>query len=193
MTAELFARPDALAYVNGRGITDESILEFQLGVETEGKYEGWLAMPYLDGRGRWRTTRYRSLPPMDKAYMTVKGSGTHLWNVRAAESPVVAICEGELDGVILNQLGIAAVALPGVTQWRRAWRWLFRNSDLVYVVIDHAPHTKEEARTAEWRALNQIRSTLSMVTEVEAIELPEGTDVNDLYLRDPEQLEELFR
>ena len=43
--------------------TEEMVLEAQLGLATKGKYAGWLAIPYLDGQGRWRSTRYRTLPP----------------------------------------------------------------------------------------------------------------------------------
>lgn len=192
MTAELFSTPDALRYLESRGISEDTILSAQLGIETQGRHAGWLAIPYLNGQGRWRTTRYRSLPPMDKAYMTVRGSGTHLYNLAAAQNDVVAICEGELDALILQQLGQPAVALPGVTQWQRQWRWLFRNCDLVYVITDHAPRDKEEARSAEVRAMNKMRAHIGMVTDVEAIEMPEGKDVNDLWLEDPDRLKELL-
>jgi DNA primase len=192
MIIALWQSPDALQYLQGRGLTEEMVLEAQLGLATKGKYAGWLAIPYLDGQGRWRSTRYRTLPPTDKAYRTPKGEGRHLYNVSATEEPVVAICEGEFDSMVMRQLGFPAVALPGLSAWQREWRFLFRNCDLVYVLIDHAPRSKEEARAAETRVRNAIVAQVGMVTDVEPIDLPEGMDVSDLYLQDPDELKGLF-
>jgi hypothetical protein len=37
-----------------------------------------------------------------------------------------------------------------------------------------------------------MRATIGMVTEVEPVEMPEGKDVTDLYLENPELLKELM-
>lgn len=192
--AALWDSPKALDYLRGRGLEDDTILDAELGLVPDDapKYRGWLAIPYKDGQGRWRTTRYRTLPPSDKAYRSEKGGVKHLYNVAAVESPTVAVCEGEFDSLILTQLGVPAVALPGVNTWQREWRYLFRNCDLVYVIVDHAPRDKEEARSAERRAANSLRATIGLVADVEVVELPEGMDVTDLYLADRDRLKELI-
>lgn len=192
MISNLWDSPAAMQYLTGRGLTEDTILEAELGLAGKGSHAGWLAIPYRDGQGRWRTTRYRTLPPKDKAYRSEKGGTKHLYNVAAVEEPVVAICEGEFDSLILRQMGLPAVALPGVNTWTREWRYLFRNCDLVYVITDHAPKDREEARSAEQRAQNSMRSQIGMVTDVEVIELPEGMDITDLYLQDPDRLKELM-
>jgi DNA primase len=192
MIIHLWETPDALAYLTDRGLSEETILEAQLGLGTEGVFRGWIAIPYFDGQGRWRMNRYRSLPPTEKAYRYRKGDHPSLYNVGAVDEPVVAICEGEFDSLILRQLGLPAVALPGVNQWRREWRWLFRNSDLVYIFVDHARETEEDARNAERRAMAAMRATIGMVTDVEPVEMPEGMDITDLYLQDPDRLKELM-
>jgi DNA primase len=192
MIIALWETPSALEYLTDRGLSEDTILEAQLGLGIAGPYRGWLAIPYMDGQGRWRTTRYRSLPPKEKEYRTLKGARRHLYNVQAVDEPVLGICEGEFDALILRQLGLPAVALPGVNTWQREWRWLFRNSDLVYVFVDHAREDQEEARTAEKRAMAAMRATIGMVTEVEPVEMPEGKDVTDLYLENPERLKELM-
>ena len=199
MADQLYADDDAMAWLEARGLETETIVERQLGYRTkddpERQWRHTIAIPYFDAQGRWRVTRYRHLRanPVAK-YQTPKGGGVNLYNVAAVDAPTVAICEGEFDSLILHQMGIPSVALPGINNWQREWRWLFRNSDLVYVVVDNAPEDEEhaDARSAEERARNQILAQVGMLVDVERIELPPGSDVTDLFLSDPRALEDLF-
>jgi DNA primase len=84
----------------------------------------------------------------------------------------------------MKQLGVEAVAIPGTQSWQRAWRWLFRNCDLVYVVMDN-----DEAGL---KASHRIAAQLGDITEAEVVEMPEGFDVSDLYVKDPDRLKELL-
>lgn len=201
MSDALLADETALGWLEARGLSLETIVNAQLGYRTkadpERQWRDCIAIPYFDAQGRWRVSRYRHLrtnPAMK--YQTPKGGGVHLYNVAAVDAAKVAICEGEFDALIVQQhLGIAAVALPGINNWKREWRWLFRNADLVYVVVDNAPEDEEhaDARAAEERARNQIMAQVGLIADVERVELPAGTDVTDLYLSDPTALEELFQ
>lgn len=175
--------PRARKFLEDRGLTPETIEAAGLGVSQGPNYSGWLAIPYHDGQGRRRMTRYRSLPPTDKQYRTLKGEGTHLYNVAAVENPIVAICEGEFDALILSQIGVPAVAIAGAKSWNRAWRWLFRNTDMVLVITDQ----DEEGL----RARHKIVANLHDVTTAEPVDLPEGSDITDLYLSNPEELRKL--
>jgi len=195
MAAELWSRPDKLQWLTDRGLSEDTIIEAQLGYvgEREQRYADCISIPYFDATGNLQSVRYRHLRENARLkYEAPKGDRRHLYNVRATDESVVAICEGEFDSLIVQQLGMAAVGLPGVTAWQRAWRWLFRNTDLVYVLVDHAPQTNPEALRAEVRARQKIAGQLSGVADVEIIDLPEGMDVTDLYLTDPDALRSLL-
>lgn len=191
MAAALQQHAPALRYLEGRGLTMETLVKAEIGyVPRGGKYGDSLSIPYFDAQDRVRQVRYRSMNPRAKVkYLSPKGSGRHLYNVGVVDEPILAICEGEFDSLIVRQfLGIPAVAVPGTLTWQREWRWLFRNCDLVYVVMDQ--DTTEER--AGQRALAKITAQVGTVTDVYPITLPEGKDVNDLFLSDPNALKELF-
>lgn len=188
MQEALWESEDQLLWLKGRGLTDATIAYMQLGYvpsDADSMFAHSVAIPYFDARDRWVMTRFRHLRPEAPAkYQTPKGAGTHLYNVKAVDEPTVAICEGEFDSLILGQLGIPAVAIPGATTWRREWRWLFRNADLVLVVMDN-----DEAGV---QARNKITAQVAQITTTEPIVLPDGMDVTDLYLQDPEHLRRLL-
>lgn len=186
MSATLWSRPDKLGWLRDRGLTDDTIIDSFLGYVPSGRFEDCISIPYLDSRGELVAVRYRVLREnATHKYDVERGvSGRHLYNVKNTDYPVVAICEGEFDALIMSQLGIPSVGIPGAMVWNRSWRWLFRNADLVYVVCD-----SDEAGE---RARNKILAQVGMVTEVVAVDLPSGTDVTDMYLSDPAQLKELL-
>lgn len=186
MTETLWASDEPLEYLTGRGLDAETILEAQLGYVADGRFMDSISIPYFDAQGRWRSTRYRRLGQRAarQKYDVERGGGHHLYNVAAANEPRVAITEGEFDSLILRQIGVPAVAVPGANAWDRDWRWLFRNSDLVLVVTD------DDA--AGEKARKRLLGAIGMITEVESVELPDGMDVTDLYLSDPHELRRLF-
>lgn len=184
---------DKDTWLLGRGLTEETIDRAQLGYQTKGRYRDCITIPYFDARGELRDVRYRHLRPNPPAkYESPKGFGTHLYNATATQNEVVAIAEGEFDALVLEQLGVHAVAIPGVNSWQREWRWLFRDCDLVLVLIDMAVNDDVDARKAEERARARITAQVNTVTSAEVVELPEGMDVTDLYLTDPDRLRELL-
>lgn len=184
----------AMTWLRGRGLSDAVIADAQLGYERGGRYADCIVIPYTDAQGRCRGVRYRHLrpnPPMK--YESPKGFPKHLYNVAAVSEPVVVICEGEFDSLVCRELGYASVAITGTGGWERDWRWLFRDCDLVMVVMDRAVvDDNPDAAEAENRTRNQILAQVGLVTSVEPIDLPEGFDVTDLYLSDPDKLKELL-
>jgi len=185
MSVALWDRPDKLAWLTDRGLTEDTILDAELGYIPDGRYRDSIAIPYRDVRGEVATVRYRRLgPDVPRKYDQIKGSRLRLYNVKNTDRSVVAICEGEFDSLIMGQLGIPAVAVPGATSWQKAWKWLFRNCDLVYVITD--------ADEAGRKAGNKIIGQVGTVTDVVAIHLPNGKDVTDVYLEDPDQLRRLL-
>lgn len=185
MSVALWDRPEKVAWLTARGLTEDTILDAELGYVDEGRYRDCISIPYRDARGEVATVRYRHLDPNAlHKYDQIKGSRLRLYNVRNTDRSVVAICEGEFDSLIMGQLGVPAVAVPGATSWQKAWRWLFRNCDLVYVITD----ADESGRKAGNKIIGQVGS----ITDVAAIHLPNGKDVTDVFLEDPSLLRRLL-
>jgi DNA primase len=184
----LLGAEKTLEWLEGRGLTLSTVLDAGLGYIPEtarSPYRHCVVIPYFDARGELRGVRYRHLrADAHMKYQTPKGGGVHLYNAAGSNAPVVAICEGEFDALVMKQLGVEAVAIPGTQSWQRAWRWLFRNCDLVYVVMDN-----DEAGL---KASHRIAAQLGDITEAEVVEMPEGFDVSDLYVKDPDRLKELL-
>jgi DNA primase len=184
MSVELWDRPEKLRFLLDRGLTEDTILDASLGYMPSGRFSDSIAIPYYDARGELVTVRFRRL---DKAaphkYDQIKGSKRHLYNVKNTDSPVVAIAEGEFDSLILGQMGVSAVSVPGAASWSRSWRWLFRNCDLVYVFVD----SDEAGR----KAGNKISGSVGTVADISVVHLPFG-DVTDVYLKDPDFLKRVI-
>ena len=180
MSVALWDNPEKLGWLTARGLTDDTILDASLGWMADGRYANSISIPYYDARGELVTVRFRHLDPTaPHKYDQIKGSKRHLYNVKNTDNPTVAVCEGEFDALIMGQLGIPAVAVPGSEAWDRSWRFLFRECNLVYVITD--------ADTAGRRAGNKISGSIGAVTDVALIHLDKG-DVTDLYLQDPDRL-----
>lgn len=192
MTEALFANDDALGYLEGRGLAVDTIINAQFGYVETGRFRHSISIPYFDALGRHRLTRYRRLDPdAPMKYDWLKGSHTHLYGIEDVNEPRVYVTEGEFDRWILKQMGFAAVGLTGAMHFQRPWRFLFRNCDLVLVVLDTDPskikHGREVGMTGQ-RAAQQILGAIGTVTNTDIIELPMGMDVNALYLEDPSAL-----
>jgi DNA primase len=184
----VWAYDAANEYLTGRGLDVDTIVEAQLGYvppQDGGRFAHSIAIPYFDAQGRWRSTRYRHLRPDARhKYDQEKGTKQHLYGVSDAQESIVYITEGEFDRLIMKQLGLAAVGIAGATNFARAWRYLFRDAELVLVVMD--------ADEAGRKAKQRIASWVSTVTDVDTIDLPSGADITDLYLSDRDELESLL-
>lgn len=181
LTDALWDNTDALEYLEGRGLSLNTIAEARFGYAETGRFRHSISIPYFDAQGRHRTTRYRRLDPdSPMKYDQLKGTVQHLYGIEDANEPVVFITEGEFDRWILRQLGLKAVGIAGATNFPRPWRFLFRNCDLVLVVMD--------MDDAGRKAAQRIASWLSTVTNADIIELPPRMDVTDLFLSDPDTL-----
>lgn len=121
--------PGAAQYLMGRGITEETALTFRLGVVDvpapgHERYRGWLAIPYLDAAGRPVSVRFRCIESHEHVghgkYASLAGDPPRLFNVGALleDADELHITEGEFDAMILTQLGLCAVGVPGASLWR---------------------------------------------------------------------------
>lgn len=116
----------AEAYVRERGISAKAVSALRLGIVpagTEGfeAYGGRLAVPYINMRKQVVGFKFRSLDPeSDAKYLAVEGFETTLYNIQALNTPheVLALCEGEADVWTMTTLGIPALGVPGVENWK---------------------------------------------------------------------------
>lgn len=99
----------AMAYLQERGFTEETILAFNLGLSEDGK----IAIPIIKDK-KLVSIKYRSVPPADKFYMREKDCPSYLFNGDSIiKDKSVILTEGEFDTMAAKQMGFNAVS--GIT------------------------------------------------------------------------------
>lgn len=173
----------AAEYLMERGIDLDTAEQFRLGVVTDPitgheQYVGRLAIPYLGILGTPTAIRFRSLNGEDPKYLSVGGTLTRLYNLRAVIDAVdtIHITEGELDAVVLEQAGYHAVGVPGANSWKRHHSRLFAGFNKVFIWGDGDRAGQQFSRTV-FDALD---------TGV-VVAMNPGQDVNDLFLAEGEE------
>jgi len=183
----------AAEYLEGRGITEDTAVSARLGVVDEpvhGDPEAAfnrLAIPYLTRSGVV-DVRFRCLREHDcgdsgcPKYLGRPNVRPRLYNVSALvdAGDIIGVAEGELDALILNQLGYEAIGVPGVANWKPHWSRLFEDFERIVVFCDgdNAGHGFGKAWSERFPQ------------SVELVSFPEGHDVNSMYLMEgPEWFE----
>lgn len=179
------ARIDMLAdYLKGRGITRTAARAAKLGyvdspLPGHEPYQGRLSIPYLTESGTV-DMKFRCVEDHDckgyghGKYLCLPASDSRMYHVTSAltADSYIAVTEGELDAVILNHLcEIPAVGIPGASSWKRHYARVLEDFDRVYVLGDGDKAGTEFARSVS----KQIDAGIPII-------LPEGMDVNDVYL-----------
>ena len=172
-------------YLEGRGISEQVAQSFSLGTVTNPhpgheQYEGWLSIPYMSALGIYQCVKFRRIDDGKPKYGQPVGQKLHVYNVVdvLADSGYIAICEGELDAIIMSGVcDIPAVGIPGVAAWKPHYTKLFGGFDRVFVIGDN--DTKEDGTNpgAEFS-----RRVASEIVNSQIIQLPAGMDVNEYYL-----------
>lgn len=175
------------AYLAARGISRSTAERFRLGyVETpadgHASYAGMLAIPSIGPRGVY-ALRFRCLEPHDckefnhGKYRGLPGAETRIFNVRALHEAgdYIAITEGELDAVILEQCGIPAVAVPGARNWKAHYNRVFAGFSTVYVCEDGDTAGREFSRKVAGEVLTGV-----------IVSMGESQDVTDVFLKEGE-------
>jgi DNA primase len=132
--AALYGSHGAASYLTSRGINPGSAERFRLGFVTEQvpgfeRFMGMVAIPNICGGERPHVVgiKFRRLPDEEGKKYDQPSRPTRLFNARAIDEAddVLCITEGELDAVILEQLGLHAIAAAGNTAWKgHYWRLL---------------------------------------------------------------------
>lgn len=129
--------PAARSYLNGRGISDQTIAQFKLG-EVDGSFpehadfEGRISVPYLTKLGGVQRFKFRRIGDGGTAKYLTDYSPHRLYNTlafeRAEQLGYIAITEGESDcWTVDGECGMPCVGIPGIEAWKPhpEWRLLF--------------------------------------------------------------------
>lgn len=157
------------AYWHERGLTQETIDYFRL---------GW------NGRRYTIPATYRNIPfgvklrqsdipdGVDAKYIQVSGSRVGLFNTDAlVGANRIVICEGEIDAMLLQQLGYPAItSTGGCATFRNEWAKFFTHVKEIYILFDN----DEPGRLGASNVKRILR-------RAEVLTLPEGIkDVGEL-------------
>jgi DNA primase len=178
--------PQAQSYLSERGITQEVASMFHLGsvVEPSAGHEhsvGRLSIPYRTPAGvvglKFRAVDNETTPK----YLYPTGQKVGLYNVNDLHriSDTIAICEGEIDTIILSGVvGVPAVGVAGVGQWKLHFPKLFESYAKILVFADN--DVKEDGRNPGQELAKKIKEDLQQAT---IINMPPNCDVNETYLQ----------
>lgn len=180
-----------LAYLEGRGITEQTAHTYRLGYVAPGQallgdeqYTGRMSIPFL-ATGGVVSMRFRSIDGREPKYLSRQGDQTTLFSVTSLMEDVkqVVITEGELDAMTLNQCGIPSVGVTGAKAWKNHYRLLFQDYDRVLIACDGDQAGRDFGR-----------QVAEHVTGAISVSMPDGEDVNSVYVNQGEgKLRELLR
>lgn len=192
--AQLTADTGAQEYLRSRGIGPQAASTYRLGVLRNPllgheQFRNRLAIPYITPHGIVTFT-FRCLaghvckdtvvgatregkPKHCAKYRAPLGMDRTLYNVLdfKKDSDTIYVCEGEMDAISLSLSGFAAVAVPGVSQWKAHFTRCFFDYTNVFVVAD--------GDEAGYR----LGAFLSTEIKARAVRPPKGEDVNSIYTK----------
>ena len=173
-------------YLNKRDITDSIVNEYKLGW---GKFYGrnWIVIPVTDIEGTYTLLKLRQDPEdttnSNKMMVYPKGAQHQIygWEMFKGYVPLIVLCEGEFDRLVLLANGIPAVtSTGGCGTFKDKWLKHFAKAEKTYVCYDQDDAGREGA--------TKILSKLLELDldNVFRIELPEmdgnGKDVTDYFV-----------
>jgi replicative DNA helicase len=178
---------DALDYLmNTRGWSRRVIDELQLGLMAQhGKK--YLVIPYLDQTGQIVFSKYRSLPPAEKAFFISKGHPTRLYNETCIQPEMeeLTLLEGEGDTITMLDWGITSVVgVPGAGNKKTEWITKIDKArpKKIYILFDNDKAGQQgAAELAKKLMLNtELPTPLSIVLPpFETHDGDEGKDISD--------------
>jgi hypothetical protein len=140
-------------FINERGITQETLGAFNVGIRPDGA----ITIPYPKG-----TKIRRGIPHGERAFY-FEGDLT-LFNIPFQPPPTTIIVEGETDTMRLqqelnaNNWPAAVVGLPGIETWRESFAQTLIGAENVYVILDNDRDYMVQGRVEH--AWQQIRADL---------------------------------
>lgn len=175
--AELLASPDLLAYLRKeRALLEETIQRYQLGVWLDGQGRHWLSIPVyvqdrLIGVRQWLFPFDRT-PELPKIKWLFSPESVPLY-LSPPEGECLILCEGELDALVLRQLGLPAVGvMSGASTQLLKYIDILHQYKQVYLCYDGDAVGQEFAEKA-------VRSIQPFVPLTRKVLLPEGMDATE--------------
>jgi DNA primase len=165
-------------YLLQRGLTLKDGNRYLLGVVTDPLpghelYKDRLVIPYITRTGIV-DIRFRSIDNTEPKYLGLPGASTHLFNVSALfrANDWIAVCEGEIDTITLDtKVGFPTIGVPGANNWKKHYYKLLADFEKIFIFADGDQAGQDFAR--------QLAKELGTVT---IISMPEGEDVNSIYV-----------
>jgi DNA primase len=137
-------------------------------------FESWrnlLTIPNYNRRGVVVGIKGRSLDPEpEHKYLNVSGGSNYLFNLYATKFPsdTIVLTEGEIDALtVIGHLGLPAVAVPGVSNWRPWHARIFEDYEHVVMLRDND--------SAGSQLVGEIRASLPETVVI----TPRNKDVNE--------------
>lgn len=150
--------PEAKKYLNGRGITDETIERYRISGDNEK-----IIIP-INGFNKYRTY------PV-KRYFYDKGFTAALFGVeQLGESPWCVLTEGELDALRLASEGVPAISGTGGAGTFKD-EWISELPTLVFICYDTDKVGKDNALKVHWKTQGS-----------RIVDLPAGKDVSEYLI-----------
>lgn len=173
---------EVVGYLEARGIGRELVASTAIGVVHDPlpqhqHLEGFMAIPYLTDFGpvnlRFRCMRDDCDHDGHGKYHTPHGWPADIYGVQQFDEADdwIAVCEGELDALLLRQIGIPAVGIPGANVWHPWWPNVFEDYSRIYVIPDG-----DQAGQKMWDRWKSLQDTIR-------VKLPQGLDVTDFVLK----------
>jgi DNA primase len=137
-------------------------------------YKDRLVIPYITRTGIV-DIRFRSMDDTEPKYLGLPGASTHLFNVSALfrADDWIAVCEGEIDTITLDaKVGFPTIGVPGANNWKKHYYKLLADFERIFIFADGDQAGQDFAR--------QLAKELGTVT---IISMPEGEDVNSIYVQ----------
>lgn len=171
------------SYLQGRGIVKEAAVTFRLGTvhEPAPGHEhavGCLSIPYRTPSGVVGI-KFRKVDGGSPKYLWPTGQKVGMFNVVDLHtgSDTIAICEGELDTLVMSALvGVPAVGVAGVSQWKPWFPKMFEGFEKVVIFADN--DLKEDGRNPGMELAKRIKEDLDKAV---VVQLPENQDVNAVF------------
>ena len=206
----LLKSPEALEYLHGRGISDESIERFNLGY-----CAAWKHSTTLENEKKYNKTfpgtKRIIIPRTKRTYQTrridepanefeakyakqVEGRQKDLFNLEALEAGETPwIVEGELDAISLLQAGAeAVVGIGAITNTGRILEEAKKHPEKVYLLaLDNDPPKEDGSRPGQeaQAKLAQDMEAAGLVGNVlKAAFYGDAKDGNEAFVKDPEAL-----
>lgn len=175
----LLSTPNVLEFLyNERGYNKDTIVKFKIGYDG-----GRITIPIYDEQGLCMNVR-RYLPKgkgQNKMINYKAGYGkARLFPVENLKSNSILLCEGEMDMILANQLGFAAMTTTGgAGTWLLGWTMQFKDK-IVYICYDIDPGGKDGA-------LKVAKALHGVAKKVYIIDLPltepKNADVTDYFIK----------